>query len=46
LRSFGWTHTPRGSQVGFFGCQYAAVIAVPYYPPVIPMSPMPSLGAK
>ena len=32
--------------VAFFGCQYAAVIAVPYYPPIIPASPMPSAGAK
>jgi hypothetical protein len=30
----------------FFGCQYAGVIAVPYYPPVIPASPMPSAAAK
>jgi len=32
--------------VAFFGCQYAALIAVPYYPPIIPASPMPSAGAK
>uniref|UniRef100_A0A0D3I0J9 AMP-dependent synthetase/ligase domain-containing protein n=2 Tax=Emiliania huxleyi TaxID=2903 RepID=A0A0D3I0J9_EMIH1 len=32
--------------VAFFGAQYAAVIAVPYYPPIMPTSPMPSAGAK
>ena len=32
--------------VAFFGCQYAAVIAVPYYPPMIPASPLPSASAK
>jgi len=32
--------------VAFFGCQYAAVIAVPYYPPVLPLTPLPSVGAK
>jgi hypothetical protein len=30
----------------FFGCQYAALIAVPYYPPIIPASPMAGAGAK
>jgi len=32
--------------VAFFGCQFAAVIAVPYYPPAIPMSPMPSTSER
>ena len=32
--------------IAFFGCQYAKVIAVPYYPPIIPASPMPSAGEK
>eukprot|EP00967_Tisochrysis_lutea_P071348 scaffold94705_cov32-Tisochrysis_lutea.AAC.1 len=32
--------------VAFFGCNYAAVIAVPYYPPVLPASAMPSVGAR
>ena len=32
--------------VAFVGAQYAAVVAVPYYPPIIPASPMPSAGAK
>jgi acyl-CoA synthetase (AMP-forming)/AMP-acid ligase II len=31
--------------VGFLACQYAAVIAVPYYPPIIPPSPTASDGA-
>jgi acyl-CoA synthetase (AMP-forming)/AMP-acid ligase II len=31
--------------VGFLACQYAAVVAVPYYPPIIPPSPTPSDGA-
>ena len=32
--------------VAFFGCQYAAVIAVPYYPPAIPASAMPPASAR
>ena len=32
--------------VAFFGAQYAAAIAVPYYPPIVPASPMPSAGSK
>ena len=32
--------------IGFYGCQYAGVTAVPYYPPVIPVSAFPSAGAK
>ncbi|EOD06406.1 hypothetical protein EMIHUDRAFT_41407, partial [Emiliania huxleyi CCMP1516] len=32
--------------VAFFGAQYAAVIAVPYYPPVLPTSPAPSASAR
>ena len=28
--------------VAFLGCQYAACIAVPFYPPRLPTSPMPS----
>lgn len=32
--------------VAFFGCNYAAVIAVPYYPPVLPTAAMPSAGAR
>ena len=32
--------------IGFYGCQYAGVTAVPYYPPVIPTSAWPSAGAK
>ena len=32
--------------IAFFGCQYAAIVAVPYYPPIIPTSPMPSAGER
>ena len=31
--------------VAFFGCQYAAVTVVPYYPPVIITSARPTAGA-
>ena len=37
---------PQELLVAFFGCNYAAVIAVPYYPPVLPTSPMPSAAAR
>eukprot|EP00967_Tisochrysis_lutea_P087410 scaffold123610_cov25-Tisochrysis_lutea.AAC.6 len=30
----------------FFGCQYAALVAVPYYPPLFPHSPLPSVEAR
>lgn len=31
--------------VAFFGCMYARVISVPFYPPQVPASPLPSAGA-
>jgi acyl-CoA synthetase (AMP-forming)/AMP-acid ligase II len=32
--------------VSFIGCQYVAVVAVPYYPPVVPLTPLPGQAAK
>jgi hypothetical protein len=32
--------------VAFFGCQYAHVLAVPYYPPQLPETPLPGASAR